>query len=125
MGAAALALIIANSPLTEEYFHLLHVEVAGLSLAHWVNDGLMAVFFLLVGLEIKREMVDGELSTWSRRVLHRRGRIGRHDRASPGLCDRQSRHAGQPARLGHSGRPPTSPSPWAFCRCWDHACRVR
>ncbi|MBO9709440.1 MAG: Na+/H+ antiporter NhaA [Caulobacter sp.] len=69
MGAAALALIIANSPLTEEYFHLLHVEVAGLSLAHWVNDGLMAVFFLLVGLEIKREMVDGELSTWSRRVL--------------------------------------------------------
>ena len=69
MGSAALALIVANSPLSGGYFHALHIYVAGLSLGHWVNDGLMAIFFLLVGLEIKREMVDGELSTWSRRVL--------------------------------------------------------
>jgi NhaA family Na+:H+ antiporter len=69
MGAAALALIVANSPRAAWYFHTLHIKVAGLSLAHWVNDGLMAIFFLLVGLEIKREMVDGELSSWSRRVL--------------------------------------------------------
>jgi NhaA family Na+:H+ antiporter len=69
MGSAALALIVANSPLAADYFHALHIEVAGLSLTHWVNDGLMAVFFLLVGLEIKRETVDGELSSWSRRVL--------------------------------------------------------
>ncbi len=69
MGSAALALVVANSPLAEGYFHALHVHVGGLSIAHWVNDGLMAVFFLLVGLEIKREMVDGELSSWSRRVL--------------------------------------------------------
>ena len=69
MGSAALALMVANSPLADGYFHALHVKVAGLSVAHWVNDGLMAVFFLLVGLEIKREMVDGELSSWSRRVL--------------------------------------------------------
>jgi NhaA family Na+:H+ antiporter len=69
MGSAALALVIANSPLADSYFHALHVHVGGLSVGHWINDGLMAVFFLLVGLEIKREVVDGELSSWSRRVL--------------------------------------------------------
>lgn len=69
MVAAALALIVANSPLSEAYFGTLHTYVLGLSIGHWVNDGLMAVFFLLVGLEIKREMLDGQLSTWSRRIL--------------------------------------------------------
>lgn len=69
MIAAALALVVANSALAPAYFHALHVEVAGLSVEHWVNDGLMALFFLFVGLEIKRELVDGELSTWRRRAL--------------------------------------------------------
>ena len=67
--AAALALIIANSPLAGSYFDALHAYIGPLSLQHWINDGLMAVFFLLVGLEIKREMLDGQLSTWSRRAL--------------------------------------------------------
>jgi NhaA family Na+:H+ antiporter len=69
MGAAALALIVANSPLSGFYFETLHSYVFGLSIEHWINDGLMAVFFLLVGLEIKREMLDGQLSTWPRRIL--------------------------------------------------------
>jgi Na+:H+ antiporter, NhaA family len=69
MGAAAAALLIANSPLAAPYDHFLHVMIGPLSLGHWINDGLMAVFFLLVGLEIKREMLDGQLSTWPRRVL--------------------------------------------------------
>ena len=69
MGVAALALVVANSPLAEAYFATLHTAVAGLDVLHWINDGLMAVFFLLVGLEIKREVVDGELSTWPRRIL--------------------------------------------------------
>jgi NhaA family Na+:H+ antiporter len=69
MAVAALALIVANSPLSDAYFGVLKTYVGGLSVLHWINDGLMAVFFLLVGLEIKREMLDGQLSTWPRRVL--------------------------------------------------------
>ena len=67
--AAALALIVANSPLAEPYFAALHAYLGPLSIQHWINDGLMAVFFLLVGLEIKREVLDGQLSTWPRRAL--------------------------------------------------------
>jgi Na+/H+ antiporter NhaA len=69
MVAAILALIIANSGFGAGYAAMLHTYVGPLSLGHWINDGLMAVFFLLVGLEIKREVLDGQLSTWSRRIL--------------------------------------------------------
>ena len=69
MAAAALALILANSPFAGAYEAALHRHLGPLSLSHWINDGLMAIFFLLVGLEIKREMVDGQLSTWPRRIL--------------------------------------------------------
>jgi NhaA family Na+:H+ antiporter len=69
MVVAVVALLVANSPLAGAYFGLLDAYVGGLSVLHWINDALMAVFFLLVGLEIKREMVDGELSTWPRRAL--------------------------------------------------------
>jgi NhaA family Na+:H+ antiporter len=69
MFVAALALIVANSPLAGSYHGILKTYVGGLSVLHWINDALMAVFFLLVGLEIKRELVDGELSTWQRRIL--------------------------------------------------------
>ena len=69
MFSAALALVVANSPLANAYGEVLHIEILGLSLLHWINDGLMAVFFLLVGLEIKREFLGGELSTWPQRAL--------------------------------------------------------
>jgi NhaA family Na+:H+ antiporter len=69
MLAAALALVISNSRLAPHYFDALHLYFGPLNLLHWINDGLMAVFFLLVGLEIKRELLDGELSTWPERVL--------------------------------------------------------
>jgi NhaA family Na+:H+ antiporter len=77
MVAAALALVIANSPLAHGYHDLLHAPLGpeltpklGPMTAHlWINDGLMAIFFLLVGLEIKRELVDGRLSSWERRRL--------------------------------------------------------
>jgi NhaA family Na+:H+ antiporter len=69
MVAAAAAMFAANSGLSEQYFHLLHIELGPMSLLHWINDGLMAVFFLLVGCEIKREFIDGEMASWPRRIL--------------------------------------------------------
>jgi NhaA family Na+:H+ antiporter len=69
MLAAAAALIVANSPAGPAYEQLLHVAVGPLSLLHWINDGLMAVFFLFVGLEVKRELVSGDLSTPAARRL--------------------------------------------------------
>lgn len=77
MVAAALALVVANSPLSDGYFAALKAHFGfslgpvqlDESLLHWINDGLMAVFFLLVGLEIKREVLDGQLSRLSRVVL--------------------------------------------------------
>jgi NhaA family Na+:H+ antiporter len=69
MIAAAAALIVANSPFANRYFDLFHVRLGGWDLHHWINDGLMAIFFLLVGLEIKREFVDGHLKSWSDRAL--------------------------------------------------------
>jgi len=69
MAAAALALVVANSPLSSAYFGALHAAIGPLSLEHWINDALMAVFFLLVGLEIKREMLEGQLANWPGRLL--------------------------------------------------------
>ena len=77
MVAAALAMIIANSVFAQDYTHLIHAVIGpeltpklGPMTVHlWINDGLMAIFFLLVGLEIKREFVDGHLSTWADRRL--------------------------------------------------------
>src|SRR5215204_4707782 len=69
MAAGVLALVVANSPLAPAYFGALKTYVLGLSILHWINDALMAVFFLLVGLEIKCEMLDGQLRTWPDRAL--------------------------------------------------------
>jgi NhaA family Na+:H+ antiporter len=69
LAAAVLAMLVANSPLGSAYDDLLHTYVLGLSVQHWINDGLMAIFFLLVGLEIKQELLDGELASWRSRAL--------------------------------------------------------
>jgi NhaA family Na+:H+ antiporter len=77
MAAAALAMLVANSALAEDYFHLMHAvtgpeltpKLGPMTVHLWINDGLMAIFFLLVGLEIKREWVDGHLANWADRRL--------------------------------------------------------
>ncbi|MGD8112683.1 Na+/H+ antiporter NhaA [Vibrio sp. TRT 21S02] len=61
--AAAIAMTIANTPLNETYQAFLHSYVFGMSVSHWINDGLMAVFFLLIGLEVKRELLEGALKS--------------------------------------------------------------
>lgn len=58
----AISLTLANSALGGGYLALWHRYLLGMSVEHWVNDGLMAVFFLLIGLELKRELINGELS---------------------------------------------------------------
>ena len=77
MASAALAMLVANSRLASSYFHFMHTvtgpqlsAVLGPMTVHlWINDGLMAIFFLLVGLEIKREFADGHLASWADRKL--------------------------------------------------------
>lgn len=70
MGSAIIALLLANSFLAESYQHVLHTPLGihvgawgiDMSLHHWVNDGLMTLFFFVVGMELKREMLVGELA---------------------------------------------------------------
>jgi len=70
MGMTILALILANSPLSETYSHFFHTKIdftvgswaLSNTIHHWINDGLMAIFFFIIGLEIKREILVGELS---------------------------------------------------------------
>jgi Na+:H+ antiporter, NhaA family len=77
MAVAILAMMVANSPWADTYFETMHAEtgpeltpkLGPMTIHLWINDGLMALFFLLVGLEIKREFVDGHLSTWADRRL--------------------------------------------------------
>jgi NhaA family Na+:H+ antiporter len=84
MAAVALAMLIANSPLGDAYQRLLLQPVAlGIAplqltktVLHWINDGLMAMFFLLVGIEIKRECLVGDLSTLDRALLPAVGAAG-------------------------------------------------
>ena len=79
-----IALLVSNSPLSDSYFKALKTYyglgfgdfVLKMSVHHWINDALMAIFFLLVGLEIKREFVEGELSRPAQAALPILGAVG-------------------------------------------------
>ena len=77
MFMTIIALLLANSPLTETYAHFFHTKVdlnvgsweLSHTIHHWINDGLMAIFFFIIGLEIKREILVGELSNMKVAIL--------------------------------------------------------
>jgi len=64
-----IALVVANSPIDHQYHSFLEVKFLNLSVHHWINDGLMTIFFFVVGMEIKRELVKGELSSSKKAAL--------------------------------------------------------
>ena len=81
---ATLALITVNSPLNSLYYDIKYTDVPislgefnfTKTISHWVNDGLMAIFFFVIGLELKREILEGELSSFDRMVLPAIAAIG-------------------------------------------------
>ena len=108
MFVALLAILIANSPWAEAYFSAVHAYIGPLSVQHWVNDALMAVFFLFVGLEIKREMTEGQLSTWARRLL-------------PGVAAAGGMAAPALIYLAFNGSDPATARGWAIPAATDIA----
>lgn len=74
--ASVAAMVVANSPLAPFYFEGLQTVILGLTVQHWINDGLMALFFFVVGLEIKKELVEGELNTWQKALLPAAAAVG-------------------------------------------------
>ena len=69
IGCTLLSVLLANSAMGNAYVHFWHQDVFGMSLEHWVNDGLMAIFFLMIGLELERELYSGELSSVKKALL--------------------------------------------------------
>jgi NhaA family Na+:H+ antiporter len=69
IAATVVSLLLANSPVSDDYLRLWQWHVAGLSIEHWINDALMAIFFLLIGLELEREIYNGELSDFRNALL--------------------------------------------------------
>ena len=76
IGCTILSLTLANSNFGADYHHFWQTQFAGHSIEHWVNDGLMTIFFLLIGLELEREIYKGELSNFKDALLPIFGALG-------------------------------------------------
>lgn len=72
----AFSLVISNTSFSENYFAIWHHPIANHSFEHWINDGLMAIFFLMIGLELEREVYKGELSKFKDAILPVSGALG-------------------------------------------------
>ena len=93
----AISLLLANSSFGSDYANGWHMQVGGLSLEHWINDALMAIFFLLIGLELERELYNGELSNIRNALLPMFAAFG--GLAAPALIH-FSLNAGTPTQAG-------------------------
>lgn len=71
-----ISLILANSSISEKYISMWHYQIGSHSAEHWINDGLMTIFFLLIGLELEREVYKGELSKIKDAILPISGALG-------------------------------------------------
>ena len=115
-----IALIWANSPWSDSYFQLLDTEVGpaalhlNLTLSAWAADGLLAIFFFVAGLELKREFVAGDLRDPKRAVVPIAAAVGGMIVPAAGLLRHRRRHRAR--RAGRSRPRPTSPSRWRFWR---------
>lgn len=69
IGCTVVSMLLANSPAGPAYLKVLHSHLGSLSIEHWINDGLMAIFFLHIGLELERELYNGELSNLKQALL--------------------------------------------------------
>ncbi len=76
MLCTLLSLLLVNSSYSEAYLHIWHWPLFGENIEHWINDGLMAIFFLLIGLELEREVYNGELSNLKNALLPMMAAIG-------------------------------------------------
>ena len=123
LAATAIALVWANSPWQDAYQTLWSTELAvevgrwslALDLRHWVNEGLMALFFFVVGLEIKRELVAGELRSPRNAALPVVTALG--GMVAPPWCLWSSTLAARGSGAGGSRWPPTSPLPSGSWPC--------
>lgn len=126
MLATIIAMVLANSPMAETYEHALHLFVdlpllPDMSLLHWVNDGLMAIFFLVVGMEIKREFLFGELKSLSATLLPIAAAVG--GMLIPAALYSLSIWAVPPRRAGRFPCRPTSPFRWACLPLQPSVCQ--
>lgn len=76
IACTVISLVLSNSFFSSEYLHFWHANFAGQSIEYWINDGLMTIFFLLIGLELEREVYQGELSDIKNALLPIFGAIG-------------------------------------------------
>ena len=76
IGCTIISLLLANSAMGDQYQHVWHMPVGPKSLEFWINEGLMTLFFLLVGLEIEREIYVGEFADWRKAMLPLMAAIG-------------------------------------------------